>query len=107
MSLLFDTDTPHALRNEDLECRRFGRIFYSNEFLKTAPDVVKKLYTRMVPISVTYDYARELFEVIALSDQFDPVEPAYQIPYYAVRVQRVKRANGFADHIFFDKLEVE
>lgn len=104
---LFDSNVPHVQYNEDLEARRFGRIFYSNEFLKTSPDVVKKLYSKIVPVSVTYDYARDLFEVVCLCDQFDPVEPAYQIPYYSVRVTRVKRPSGFANHIFFDKIDLE
>ena len=96
---LFDSNVPHVQYNEDLEARRFGRIFYSNEFLK--------LYSKIVPVSVTYDYARDLFEVVCLCDQFDPVEPAYQIPYYSVRVTRVKRPSGFANHIFFDKIDLE
>ena len=94
MSLLFDVDQMPVQHNEALEARRYGRLIYTKNFLETCPAAIEKLYTKIIPIDVRYDFARELFEVTAMSLDFDPVEPAYQIPYYGVQVKIQKRKSG-------------
>src|SRR5574343_302897 len=110
MTLLFDPDKPIiATRNDMLESRRFGHLYYSKHLLETAPEAIRKLYTKIVPTEIRYDFAREIFDVIALCEDFDPVEPGYVIPYYAVHIQVQKRdkGTGKAYYLFFEKLETE
>jgi hypothetical protein len=108
MSLLFNVENLYVKKNDSLESRKYGRLIYTLEMLKTAPDVIEKLYSKVIPISVTYDLSRDLFEVTAICDQFDPVEPAYTIPFYAVNVRRYKRnkgGSGVAYYLDFIKIE--
>ena len=107
MSLLFNVDQVPVQRNESLEARRYGKVIYTKAFLETAPEVVQKLYSKIVPVSVTYDFARELFEVVALCPEFDPVEPAYIIPFYAVNIKRYKRKSGTFCAYYIDFIRVD
>jgi hypothetical protein len=81
---------------------------FSNCLLRDGPDVIQKLYSKIIPVSVTYDYAREIFEITALSEHFDSVEEMYTIPYYAVNVRKYKRnkgGTGVAYYLDFIKIE--
>jgi hypothetical protein len=108
MSLLFDVDSIPVQRNECYEARRYGRFLYTKELLETAPEAIQKVFSKVVPVEVKFDFARNLFEVTGLCHQFDPVEPMYMIPFYAVKIRRQKRnkgGTGTAYYIDFIKIE--
>ena len=108
MSLLFDVDSIQVQRNENYETRRYGRFLYTKEMLLTAPEALQKVFSKVVPVSVTYDFSRDIFEVTALCDKFEPVEPMYIIPFYAVKIrrhQRNKGGSGCAYYVDFIKIE--
>ena len=104
------TDDIIQQHNEALEARRYGKFFYSKAFLETAGVAIQKIFAKIIPVEVSYDFAREVFEVTALCDEFDPVEPSHMIPYYAVQVKLQKRSKGGtgrAYYINFQRIEME
>jgi|ERR1017187_4059682 hypothetical protein len=107
MTLIFDPDQQQVQHNNSLETRRFGRIFFSQHLLETASEAVQKIFSKIIPIDVRYDFARAIFDVTALSDEFEPVEPGYVIPYYTVQIsiQKRKAGTGKAYYFNFEKLE--
>lgn len=106
---MFDFNDIPVNRNDSLESRRYGRIFYSNDFLKTSSEALQKIFSKITPVSVTYDYARDVFDVVALCNDFDPVELGYSIPYYqaTIRVQKRAKGTGRAYYIEFTKIEID
>lgn len=106
---IFDLDQAPQERNNAFESRRYGRL-YSKQFLESSPGALQKLFAKIIPTEVKYDFAREIFEVTAMSDEFDSVEPGHMIPYYAVQVKLQRRNKGGtckAYYLYFHKIETE
>lgn len=85
---------PIATQNEALVARRFGRILYTRELLESNAEAIRKLYTKVTPITLTYDMPREIFELVCISDDFEPTEIAQMIPQYQVQIKLVRSKKG-------------
>lgn len=107
MSIL--TDQLQFKRSDAYEQRRFGRFYMSLDLLMTHADVVQKIFSKVIPLHMEYDITRELFEIRACSDEFDPLElPTAFIPMYQVFVRQQKRnkgGTGVAYYVSFEKIE--
>lgn len=86
--------------------RRFGTIMYTDQILEQNPDIVQKLFSKIIPFKIEFNYIAERFEVEAVSKEFEPVEFGDKIPHYDVIIENQFRKNGVhATYIHFKKRE--
>ena len=111
MSLIFNVDGLSAEKNKNLAERRFGRFMFSNAILESCPTAMQKIFSKVIPVNVTFDYARNVFEVTGISEHFDTVEEMHTIPFYAVQVRQYNRKNKKTDHdiptLYVDFIKIE
>jgi hypothetical protein len=102
--MFFDQD-PENSKNPHVQERRLGTFYFTNEFLLTNPPVVfKNLFSKVLPISITFDYAEQTFKVVAFSEHFEPVEIGSKIPDYEVTVKRVGKTK-VAYYVTFEQVD--
>lgn len=105
---MFDADSLIIKQNEALISRRFGRIMYTKEMLENFPEAIKKMYTKLVPIELKYDFAKECFDLVALNDNFEPVPVGSTIPQYQVLIKRHPTKRGGTSCAYrFDFVKVD
>ena len=90
-----------AKRNDAVAQRRFGRFYFSQELLNTHADVVQKIFAKVIPLDVTFDYTAAVFEVKACSTEFQPTEAGSSIPLYHVVVRMQKRNKGGSNRAYY------
>jgi hypothetical protein len=83
---------------------RFGNIKYTKTFLEDTPEVLHKLFAKVIPVRMEYDYTRELFDVTVAFKDFDPVPLYLSIPTYDVIIETKYRKTGGVDPITFEAL---
>ena len=81
------TNDIHSTKNTNLTERRFGYFYFTSTILSNAPDVISKIYNKALPLQVSYDPFTELYQVLAISDCFDPVETHAPIPVYIAYIK--------------------
>lgn len=100
---MFDTTPIQA--NSALESRRFGRVSFSNDIMREAPVLLKRLYAKLIPTSVVFDYATDYFDVVGLCDEFDSLEDGELIPNYKIQI-KIKKSKGKPTYLLsFDRLD--
>ena len=87
--MAIDRETGQATYEEVFESRRFGRIDIAREFYECESEMVQKIFARIMPVLVEFDYAANIFNIKALSKEFEPVKNGDMIPYYLVMAKKL------------------
>jgi len=84
--------------------RRIGTIAYTNQILEQNPAIIQKIYAKIIPIRIEFDYFNETFIVQAVSTEFDEVSLGEVTPRYDVEIEIQRRKNGIeATYIHFKR----
>lgn len=75
--------------SDSLAQRKFGRFIFSREILDAGQTELQKVFSRVIPTSVEYDFATQLFHVTAVSDEFEPVTMGAVIPAYSIYFKQI------------------
>lgn len=90
--------------SDSLGERRLGTIVYTEDILTLNPGVIQKVFSKIIPFKIEYDFIAECFEVQAVSPHFEPVEFGKTIPRYDVIIEQQHRKNGIdATYIHFKR----
>ena len=102
---MFNLDGANPMNTAVAE-RCYGKFFFSDAMLKSQPDILQKIFAKVIPLNVSYDYSRQIFEVSACSKEFEPLEEHAEIPFYQVSVKQVlnKKTKNKSTFIVFKKL---
>ena len=71
-----------------VSAKKLDEIFMDYDF-----NTVRRVYSKVVPVKIEYDYAAEKFRVTALSGEFDSVNAGEPIPYYVVTITKPEDEN--------------
>jgi len=85
--MAINRETGQATYDELYEKRRFGRFDIAKEFYECESDLLQKIFARVLPVHVEFDYCTNTFNIKALSKDFHPVEAGAVMPYYLVVAQ--------------------
>ena len=79
--------------------RRFGRIKYTKTFLEDAPEIMNKLFAKVIPVRMEYDYTTEIFDVVVAFKDFERVKATQVIPSYDITIETKHRKTGVVNPI--------
>ena len=79
--------------------RRYGLIKYTAEVIEDSPEMMQKVFGKLVPLDVDYDFTNGVFSMKAASEYFDVVEVGKIIPTYNVKFQQVLRKINYQKQI--------
>jgi hypothetical protein len=91
--MAFNVDTKEWTQDEVPASRRYGRFQVAKVFVDHDYDMVRRVYAKVVPVKIEYDYASEVFNVVGLSSHFDSVNLNEPIPNYVINITRPDDVN--------------
>jgi hypothetical protein len=104
---MFELNLEPIAKNGPLTERCFGRFLFASTSLQNDPEIIQKIFSKVVPLKMEHDYIRGLFEVSAVSSEFEPTEYGEQIPYYEVlaRITVNKKTHKKSIYISFERIK--
>ncbi len=91
--MAYNKNTQQWEQDDLFKERRFGRIDIASHFYENDINVLHHVFSLLIPVEVSYDYAMQLFKIKGLAKQFEPVELGNQMPYYQVIIHNNEKNN--------------